>query len=191
VFSEVAEQVLEYLGVAHDIEVRPAKAGDKKPSQVTEDDGGQSESDINSLYAAVNELPSDDPLRGGAAGEHQTQAQLANPAQVNVGKTATAKPGVTGAKQATAGIGQARPQAPWSGQTGGGADAAAHMVTVADAGQIRVPSLIGLPIRRVIEAAGAVGLEVNIRGNGTAREQAPAAGTMVAAGTQVVVRAGQ
>jgi cell division protein FtsI (penicillin-binding protein 3) len=43
----------------------------------------------------------------------------------------------------------------------------------------------------VIEQAAAVGLEVNIHGNGTAREQAPAAGTMVAAGTQVVVRAGQ
>ena len=50
---------------------------------------------------------------------------------------------------------------------------------------------MGLPIRKVIEQAAAVGLEVNIHGNGTVREQAPVAGTMVAAGTQVVVRAGQ
>jgi beta-lactam-binding protein with PASTA domain len=64
-------------------------------------------------------------------------------------------------------------------------------VTVLEAAQIRVPSLVGLPIRKVIEQAAAVGLEVNIHGNGTPREQAPAAGTMVAAGTQVVVRAGQ
>jgi len=64
-------------------------------------------------------------------------------------------------------------------------------VTMEETGRIRVPSLIGLPIRKVIEQAGAVGLEVNIHGNGTAREQAPAAGTMVAVGTQIVVRAGQ
>jgi cell division protein FtsI (penicillin-binding protein 3) len=78
-----------------------------------------------------------------------------------------------------------------NGHTRGGTEAGGNAVTVLDLAQIRVPSLVGLPIRKVIEAAAAAGLEVNIHGNGTAREQAPAAGTMVAAGTQVVVRAGQ
>jgi cell division protein FtsI (penicillin-binding protein 3) len=40
----------------------------------------------------------------------------------------------------------------------------------------------------VIEQAGAAGLEVQIAGNGIAREQAPAAGTMVAPGPKIVVR---
>ena len=70
-------------------------------------------------------------------------------------------------------------------------DAGAAVVTLQDAAQIRVPSLVGLSIRKVIEQASAAGLEVNIHGNGTVREQAPVAGTMVIAGTQVVVRAGQ
>jgi beta-lactam-binding protein with PASTA domain len=57
--------------------------------------------------------------------------------------------------------------------------------------KLRVPSLLGLPVRKVIEQAAAVGLEVQISGNGTVREQAPAAGTMVAPGTQIVVRCGR
>lgn len=57
--------------------------------------------------------------------------------------------------------------------------------------KLRVPSLIGLPVRKVIEQAGAAGLEVQISGNGTVREQAPAAGTMVAPGTRIVVRCGR
>ena len=56
---------------------------------------------------------------------------------------------------------------------------------------LKVPSLIGLPVRKIIEQAAAAGLEVEITGSGSAREQAPAAGTMVAAGTRIVVRCGR
>ena len=42
-----------------------------------------------------------------------------------------------------------------------------------------------------IELAATAGLEVQVSGNGTVREQAPAAGTMVAPGTQIVVRCGR
>jgi cell division protein FtsI (penicillin-binding protein 3) len=61
-------------------------------------------------------------------------------------------------------------------------------VVIADSGQLRVPSLLGLSVRQVIEEAGSAGLEVEIVGSGTAREQAPAAGVMVAPGTKIVVR---
>jgi hypothetical protein len=46
-------------------------------------------------------------------------------------------------------------------------------------------------VREVIEQASAAGLVVQISGNGTVREQAPAPGTLVANGTQVVVRCTQ
>jgi cell division protein FtsI (penicillin-binding protein 3) len=191
VFAEVAQEVLEYLGVPHDIEVRQARPGDKRPTVVKEDDGERSEGDINALYAAVNDLPSDDPLRGGGAGQPEAGAQgaqLANPAPVSEANVGTAKPGTPASKLADGRTAQARQQTEAAtGQT----EAAGQEVTVLEAAQIRVPSLVGLPIRKVIEQAAAAGLEVNIHGNGTAREQAPAAGTMVAAGTQVVVRAGQ
>jgi beta-lactam-binding protein with PASTA domain len=64
-------------------------------------------------------------------------------------------------------------------------------VTLNEGKKLQVPSLVGLPIRKVIELAAAAGLEVQITGNGTVREQAPAAGTMVAPGTKIVVRCGR
>ena len=188
VFAEVAQEVLEYLGVPHDIEVRPSRPADNKQKMVNEDDGGQNEGDINALYAAVNDLPSDDPLRDGATGQTQAGAQLGNSAAVSEAKNATAKAGIAGTGTVAARAAQSPKQVQVAGVQPG---AGGQVVTVEETGRIRVPSLIGLPIRKVIEQAGAVGLEVNIHGNGTAREQAPAAGTMVAVGTQIVVRAGQ
>jgi len=64
-------------------------------------------------------------------------------------------------------------------------------IVVVDPKTLRVPSLIGLPVRKVIELASAAGLGVQVTGSGTVREQAPAAGTMVAPGTQIVVRCGR
>jgi cell division protein FtsI (penicillin-binding protein 3) len=64
----------------------------------------------------------------------------------------------------------------------------ADRVVIADAGQLRVPSFIGLSVRQVIEEAGTAGLEAEIVGNGTAHEQAPAPGAMVPPGTKIVVR---
>jgi cell division protein FtsI (penicillin-binding protein 3) len=61
-------------------------------------------------------------------------------------------------------------------------------VVVDSTKRVAVPSFLGQPLRQVVEEAGTSGLAVNAIGNGLAREQAPAAGTMVAAGTQVVVR---
>ena len=51
-----------------------------------------------------------------------------------------------------------------------------------------MPSLIGLPIREIIEQAGSAGLQVEIVGVGIAREQAPAPGTSVHPGTKIIVR---
>jgi cell division protein FtsI (penicillin-binding protein 3) len=182
VFAEVAQQVLEYLGVAHDIDVRPPKAS-KAGKPVTEDDGGEDAANIEALYAAANDLPTDDPLRA-ASGPAATPGQAStppagqapNPAP-NPNSDASARPG--GAAGAAAAAPQPAPQ-----QT-------AAAVTIDEAKRLRVPSLIGLPVRKVVELAAAAGLEVKISGNGTVREQAPAPGAMVAPGTQIVARCGR
>ena len=54
--------------------------------------------------------------------------------------------------------------------------------------RVPVPSFEGAALRSVVERADAVGLRVQAVGSGLAREQVPAAGTMVPAGTEVVVR---
>jgi cell division protein FtsI (penicillin-binding protein 3) len=54
--------------------------------------------------------------------------------------------------------------------------------------RVPVPSFEGAALRSVVERADSVGLRVQAVGSGLAREQVPAAGTMVPAGTEVVVR---
>ena len=178
VFAEVAQQVLEYLGVSHDIELRPPHSPTKKDAIIAEDDAPQHNGDINALYAAVNDLPSDDPLRdqsADASASSQPAAQAVSPPLIDKSKSA---------------LNQAARHAspPAAKQANAPSQQAATSVILIDAKKLQVPSLIGLPVRKVIEVTAAAGLQVQIIGNGTVLEQAPAPGTMVAPGTQIVVR---
>jgi cell division protein FtsI (penicillin-binding protein 3) len=179
VFTEVAQQVLEYLGVPHDIDLRPMTTASKKEPPVKEDDDAAQTDNIQALYEAANDLPSDDPLLSAqaAANPQPTPATVQTaslPASPNSGRptgNAASLP-----SRASAQPSQSTSQPP------------ANTVVVADAAQMRVPSLLGLSVRQVIEEAGSAGLEVEIAGSGTAREQAPNPGAMVAPGTKIVVR---
>jgi len=179
VFTEVAQQVLEYLGVSHDIEVRTPRAGAKPAAPVMEDAGDHT-GEIEALYNAANELPSDDPLRGGDKAVGESHAQVSSSAAAAQPTSSAVKPG--GKQPAIAS------SAGNSSSQTGNPEPAPTSVVVDESGKLRVPSLIGLPVRKVIEQAATAGLEVRITGNGTVREQAPAAGTLVAPGTQIVVR---
>jgi cell division protein FtsI (penicillin-binding protein 3) len=195
VFAEVAQQVLEYLGVAHDIEVRTPRAAARNSVHLSEDESGEHSGDINALFNAVNDLPSDDPLHGGGAQNLRGGSQetlrgggAVNPHVVvapSKSSGAASRPGATPVGQSTAMGGAKSTPSP---TVAGGKP---PTVVVDESKKLRVPSLLGLPVRKVIEQAAAVGLEVQISGNGTVREQAPAAGTMVAPGTQIVVRCGR
>jgi cell division protein FtsI (penicillin-binding protein 3) len=129
------------------------------------------ERDIQALYQAANDLPSDDPLRGGPQPQPTSTSTTAptkttSPAASQIVSNSPAPPAASAVQQ--------QPQT----------------VTLGDPNRVRVPSLTGIPIRRVIEQAAAAGLEVQIVGNGTCRQQAPAAGAMVAPNTKIVVRCG-
>jgi len=183
VFKEVAQQVLEYLGVQHDIDVDTHPAKQKVQPNIAEDDT-QNQSDVNTMFAAINDLPSDDPLRAppvAAAPPTRTAAQPAIQKPVSLEARAPVSNSQAGsAAQLTA-----------STQEAPTLKKASHSVTLSDAKKLKVPSLVGLPMRQVLVVANAAGLEVQISGSGTVREQAPAAGTMVAPGTQIAVRCGR
>jgi cell division protein FtsI (penicillin-binding protein 3) len=164
VFAEVAQQILEYLAVPHDIDVRLPRPGSKSKVSMAEDDVVDHPGDINALNSAVNDLPGDDPLR--AAPEPAAPAAPLPSSPAVAAKSGTAQPA-------------ARQQQPGT------------EVVLSQANKLRVPSLIGLPVRKVIEQAAAAGLEVEITGNGTVRQQAPDAGTMVEPGTRIAVRCGR
>ncbi len=61
-------------------------------------------------------------------------------------------------------------------------------VVVDSVKRVAVPAFEGEALRTVVESADRVGLRVNPLGSGLARQQVPAAGTMVPEGTQVSVR---
>ncbi len=181
VFAEVAQQVLEYLGVPHDIDMRPPRslAKNETPEKpAVEDDAEDSQGDINALYAAANDLPADDPLRAQAV----ASAAGAAPEKPAAVSSAPAHAEPLDAQAVAASTGN-----PVSPSPDEAAKANIAVVTTDDK-LLKVPSLIGLSERKVIEASAAAGLQVRLTGSGTAREQAPAPGTMVALGTQIVVR---
>jgi cell division protein FtsI (penicillin-binding protein 3) len=190
VFTEVAQEVLEYLGVPHDEAIRPSKAKTDLLRASREDDHDETGEDINALYAAVNDLPNDDPLKAqadGAGASASTETETAAGSGIaNPGSTASA------AAQPVQNAAPASSRAAASGTALGAAGVRAasppNEVVVQSAKQVKVPSFVGMSMRRVIETAAGAGLEVQLAGRGSVREQAPAAGSLVPPGTKVVVR---
>ena len=175
VFAEVAQQVLEYLGVPHDIEVHAPRTKALPAPNIVEDDDHR-QGDVNAVFSAINDLPSDDPLRA------PTPQAAAQPATLQASTQ-----NATAAQNSSGQTSKAATQAVQKPPTQPSSQPVTATVAVSDKKQLKVPSLVGLPVRKVIEQAYAAGLDVHITGNGIVREQAPAAGTMVAAGTRIVV----
>ncbi len=188
VFGEVAQQALEYLQVPHDIDVQQPKTtqAKAKPAPVAEDDAVADQNDVNDLFAAVNDLPADDPLRA-------PPVQAAQPVEAvqhaSVTGDAKSKPSPGQSADLTTSLPAATPQAAAPSQPSEH-KAVPQMLTVSDGKQFTVPSLVGMPMRRVIESVQSAGLDLQIIGSGTAREQAPAPGTKVPTGTKIIVRFG-
>jgi cell division protein FtsI (penicillin-binding protein 3) len=195
VFASVAQQVLEYLGVSHDQPLKTKKEMMVAQSEASDDAPSESTVDLTAMFDDVNSLPADDPLRETA----DTQAAIAETAE---------KPGMEATKVAGRADGIAK-LLPAKDVEGFRADSGAAVVApevviptpklvpavkgkdavVVNAGlRVPVPSFEGASLRGVVEKADAVGLRVQAVGSGVAREQVPSAGTMVPAGTEVVVR---
>jgi cell division protein FtsI (penicillin-binding protein 3) len=195
VFASVAQQVLEYLGVPHDQPLKTQKEIQIADKDVVDDAPAESTADLTAMFDDVNSLPADDPLR-------TTANAAAATAKVDEGTVSPAK----GAGAAQSGMNllpakivaafQRSPdQAPADAMSPGSSLPKAAPIAegkgavVVNAGlRVPVPSFEGAALRSVVEKADAVGLRVQAVGSGLAREQVPAAGTMVPAGTEIVVR---
>jgi cell division protein FtsI (penicillin-binding protein 3) len=178
VFAEVAQEVLEYLNVPHDIDVRQPKTSARPEKPVHEDDSDSEGSNINELFAAANDLPADDPLRQPAnPPEPVSQRDLESSAPPANATSAGEHPVSESSQTEVAAVSPPEP--------------APRRVTISDGQKLTVPTLVGLPVRKVIEMTAAEGLQLQIDGSGTVREQAPAPGTQVPSGTKIVVRCGR
>jgi cell division protein FtsI (penicillin-binding protein 3) len=170
VFAQVAQQTLEYLGVPHDVDLhapRPANALSPKDEEPEQEHTG----DVNALMAALNDLPADDPLREAVSSAREAAAA---PRVVKVSATAAHNPDKPAAG------------AP---ETKTAAAPAPEVISVSlpTGKTVKVPSLIGMPVRQVVEQVAVAGLNLQVEGRGLVRSQEPAAGSQVQPGTQVVV----
>jgi cell division protein FtsI (penicillin-binding protein 3) len=209
VFQDLAQQILEYLGVPHDEPMETSAEIAKAEPPIPDDAPAEHVDDLNSLFAEVNNLPADDPLRTAASAQtrlpeskaddvsqlpehNQNLTASVHPPKPFASDAPSSQPVVQNpppatpptAPQAQEPAAQSAPPPPASASSRGS-------VIVASAQRVAVPSFTGEPVRRVIEQAGGAGLAVQVLGSGIARGQAPAAGTMVPAGTEVVVRFGR
>ena len=202
VFREVAQQVLEYLGVPHDQPMSAQPEPGDLPREGTPEETG----DLQAMFAEVNNLPADDPLRNGDAVRSAPAMVAADGSTHGVSPATTVAAALPptpllrrapdAALHDSAPVEKAPPPAnevaaaPVTAETPAAADAAKEPATlVTDAKhRVAVPSFTGESVRQVVERAGTAGLAVQLLGTGMARDQAPAAGTMVPLGTEVVVR---
>jgi len=209
VFADVAQQVLEYLGVPHDQPVKTKQQmqllaqKDVVHDDVPDDHVG----DLAAMFDQVNSLPADDPLRAPAT----AAAMAANVQADQASETAAREKAATSSNAAHGLMGlpdkvlaafhangnttsvmpdamvtsTAKIEAPKIRP----AIEARNGAVVIDAGKrVAVPDFTGAALRGVVENAGHLGLRVQTLGSGLAKEQAPSAGTMVPVGTEIVVR---
>lgn len=174
-FHDLAQQILEYLGVPHDQDLKPQPLIAKsKPAQ--EPQPQEDAEDLQSLFAEVNNLPPDDPLR------HPADPAPGDVVPTDSGAPALpAPPPAPGSAPAAAPLQtHMEPLPPRLTKTSGSVSVPSQ--------PIAVPSFAGKSLREVVIEAGAEGLGLRVVGSGIARDQAPAAGTMVPVGTEIVVR---
>ena len=212
VFAEVAQQVLEYLGIPHDQPLKSKKQVEEAKLQpVTAEDGpSENIADLGALFDQINALPADDPLRKPATAAAVAANAQADRADDQARETAALHtpphsplldlPDKVLARfhrngNTTSLMPDAEPDklaanhpivSPHIAPT---VQSEANGAVVIDSGKrVPVPDFNGAALRSVIERAATSGLRVQTLGSGLAHEQAPLAGTMVPSGTEVVVR---
>jgi cell division protein FtsI (penicillin-binding protein 3) len=186
VFRRVAQQALEYLHTPHDLPLAPnhqlllaSRAKDKDLEEGTPDHPGEPlETAEVDAGATVAREPT--PATSHADGQ-VVEAAMRQSEPVS----STADPAGRAAQRQSSGLADpavaAPPKLPATGT----------VVLDVEQGGIEVPSFLGKTVRGAVEAAQDAGLELEAVGSGLARQQSPAPGTHVAAGSHVTVQFGR
>ncbi len=171
IFRRIAEQVLEYMHVPHDADVKPSI-----------------------LRASVKDAEDESSERLGS-GLQMADADAANTANPQLDTSVTAsgstKPGAseTTAMLSPSAAGPEVSKVPPLEPIQPGQIASANSTVVLDVdGGAVVPSFLGKPLRAAVESAQRAGLEINAIGSGLACEQWPAPGNRLPSGQRITVR---
>ena len=181
VFARIAQQVLAYMNVPHDAELKSPKRMLLRASAKDDDlDESSLERVGGGLEMAEDSAPpptKDVPVLAPAIA-------TAKPAAVVPAKASPAAAAAKAIPVASAAQAQATPVS-----TPATSEHSAAGTVVLDVGSgIAVPSLLGKSLRTAVEVAADAGLEIEAVGSGVAREQTPEPGARVAPGTRISVR---
>jgi len=180
VFRRITQQVLEYLHVPHDLPLESkhqqllaqSKISDKDLADDTPDHPGQP-LETAEVNTTATEMPqTSNAQRHPAVATNVVQAAL----REQMPNTPVVQPA-----QAETSASTVEPKLPTSGT----------VVLDVEQGGIEVPSFVGKTFRGAVEAAQDAGLELDAVGSGVARQQSPAAGSHVPAGSRVTVQFGR
>lgn len=180
VFKRIAQEVLEYMHVPHDVEIknpqRELLRASAKDEEVSEGDpdrlGGPLMPDADPIArpAGVGALA---PTQPGVHTNGDASAANIVPAAAATTISAQASQADTSSTSAAGGP----PSKPVDGTA----------VLDVDSG-ISVPSFLGKSLRSAVETAQQSGLEISVIGSGIAREQLPAPGAHLLSGQRITVR---
>lgn len=174
VFQRVAQQVLAYLNVPHDAEIKnpnrlllQARVTDKDLEESSPDHLGPALDFMAEDPAAVPPSPVPQAARVIPAAETKREVVRPSRALAKVRDDVSAAPLNAPAQPGPA--------------PGGG-------VVVDVSGGAVVPSLLGKSLRSAVETAQQAGIQIEVHGDGIAREQSPLPGTRIPLGGRVAVR---
>ena len=183
VFQRVTQQVLEYLHVPHDMQLPPNRQVWLAQNKVKDSDLDESSPDhLGSSLEVADVGPLDSAPRVPAVPQQAPKPSAAQggvvPAALRAKETAPPAPSAVSLLASNI----ADSAKPASNET---------VVLDVEQGGIEVPSFVGKSVRSALELAEDSGLELNLVGSGIAREQSPAPGSHVTAGSRVVVKFGR
>jgi cell division protein FtsI (penicillin-binding protein 3) len=187
VFHRVAQQVLEYLHVPHDLPLSPkhqlllaqSKLNDKDLEEGTPDHPGEPLETADASDSA-GPKPSGAPSFSPPNTERGTSVVQAAVRETLPNKSSAVAPKQAHPAESLPSTSPAEAKLPSSGT----------VVLDVEQGGIEVPSFAGKTVRKALEAAQDAGLELEVVGSGVARQQTPVAGTHVPQGSSVTVQFG-
>ena len=175
VWNRIAQQVLAYLNVSHDIEVLEPKEFQLRAKARKEDLIEGSPDHLNNVEAGQMAPPP--PAQA-------PKADVKPVAETSKCGTATCESPQKSCGTAAPGCGssQASDPAPTSTK---------ETVVLDVAGGVQVPDFSGKPLRTALEEAEEAGIELEVSGSGIAQTQSPAAGSHIPPGGRVSVKFGR
>jgi cell division protein FtsI/penicillin-binding protein 2 len=192
VFHRIAQQVLEYQHVPHDLPLGPkhqlllaqSKVNDKDLADDTPDHPGEP---LETAEVNSDASPAAKPGVARTSLEHESKGPL----PATGGNDPSVMQAAIREPVGTVPQSQTKPVATTVAGAATQLPASGTVVLDVEQGGIEVPSFVGKTVRGALESAQDIGLQLEAVGSGVARQQNPTAGTHVPAGSRVTVQFGR